>query len=105
MQMFDADDYRGKRVRLSGYVKSELVEPWAGLWMRVDGPNGKMLSFDNMENRPIVGTTDWQKCEIVLDVPEDSAQIAIGIVLSGKGQVWLSNVQFEAVDSNVPTTG
>ena len=58
MQVFDADDYRGKRVRLAGYVKSESVEPWAGLWMRVDGPNRRMLSFDNMENRPIVGTTE-----------------------------------------------
>jgi DNA-directed RNA polymerase specialized sigma24 family protein len=31
----------GKRVRFSGYVKSESVEPWAGLWMRVEGPNGR----------------------------------------------------------------
>ena len=104
MQMFDADDYRSKRVRLSGYIKSESVEPWAGLWMRVDGPNGKMLSFDNMQDRPIVGTGDWQKCEIVLQVPENSDQIAIGIVLVRKGQVWLDELKFEIVGQDILTT-
>ena len=105
MQMCGADPFHGKRVRLSAYVKSEGVEPWAGLWMRVDDPIGKILGFDNMQDRPIMGTSDWQKYEVVLDVPEHSAQIAFGIVLSGKGQVWLSNVQFEVVDSKVPATG
>jgi len=104
MQMFDADDYRGKRVQLLGYVKSESVEPWAGLLMRVDGPNGYLLSFDNMENRPIVGTTNWQKYAVVLDVPENAALIAFGMLLAGKGQVWLSNVEFAIVGSNMPTT-
>jgi RNA polymerase sigma factor (sigma-70 family) len=105
MQMFDADDYRGKRVQLLGYVKSESVEPWAGLLMRVDGPNGYLLSFDNMENRPIVGTSDWQQYAVVLDVPENAAQIAFGILLAGKGQIWLSNGEFAIVGGNIPTTG
>ena len=82
-------------------VKSRLHQARKELRERLDG---KMLSFDNMQDRPIVGTTDWQKYEVILDVPEDGAQIAIGIVLSGKGQVWLSNVQFEIVSSRVPTT-
>src|SRR5436189_2066267 len=36
-QAFRADQYRGKRLRMTGYVKSDGVEGWAGLWMRVDG--------------------------------------------------------------------
>ncbi|GAJ22896.1 unnamed protein product, partial [marine sediment metagenome] len=35
MQMFKAEDYRSKRVRMSAYVKAEKIEDWAGLWMRV----------------------------------------------------------------------
>jgi hypothetical protein len=54
MQVFRADDYRGKRLRLSGYVKAEKIDQWAGLWMRIDGEN-KTLGFDNMENRGIRG--------------------------------------------------
>src|SRR5262245_11422438 len=36
MQMLRADAYRGQRVRLSSYVRSDAVDGWAGLWMRVD---------------------------------------------------------------------
>src|SRR6266581_7746265 len=93
-QQFVGEEYLGKRLRMSGYVKAEGVEQWAGLWMQVDGPD-KTLSFDNMQNRPIKGTRDWKKYEIVLDVPDNSVDIAFGIQLSGKGQVWLESPQFE----------
>ena len=104
MQMFKADDYRGKRLRLSAYVKAEHVDDWAGLWMRIDGPDG-MISLDNMQNRPIRGTVDWQKVAIVLDVPQNSVGIAFGVLVQGVGRVWIATVRFEVVDQNVPTTG
>jgi hypothetical protein len=104
MQAFQGNEYQGKRVRMSGYVKAEAVEQWAGLWMRVDGEGDTVLSFDNMQNRPIKGTRDWQKYEIVLDVPANSVGIFFGILLVGKGQVWLSNIRFEVVGKDVPTT-
>ena len=104
MQMFKADEYRGKRLRLSAYVKAEDVKDWAGLWMRVDGPENKVLSFDNMQNRPIRGTADWQQVAIVLDVPQNSVGIAFGILLQGVGRVWIDNVQFEVVGQDVSTT-
>ena len=105
MQAFQGTEYRGKRLRMSGYVKAQAVENWAGLWMRVDGGQGHVLSFDNMQNRPIRGTVDWKRYEIVLDVPEESIGISFGILLAGKGQVWLSEVQLQVVGKEVPTTG
>jgi len=105
MQTCQADEYRGKRVRMSGYVRAADVADWAGLWLRVDGPRGKALSFDNMEDRAIKGTTDWKRCEIVLDVPEESEQLAFGVLLSGTGQVWMDDLKFEIVGKDVPTTG
>jgi serine/threonine protein kinase/DNA polymerase III delta prime subunit len=105
MQTFQGTGYRGKRLRMSGYVKAQAVEQWAALWMRVDGSQGRTLSFDNMDRRPILGTVDWKRYEIVLDVPEDSIDIAFGILLSGKGQVWLSEIQFQVVGRQIPTTG
>jgi hypothetical protein len=103
MQMFKADSYRNQRMRFSAAVKSEGLDGWAGLWMRVDGPV-QTLDIDNMHNRPIKGTTDWQKYEVVLDVPQESVNVAFGILLEGKGQVWLSDVQFEQVQADVPVT-
>src|SRR2546429_3129524 len=104
MQMFQANDYLNKRMRFSGYVNSEGSESWAGLWMRIDGPQSRTLGFDNMQNRPIKGTTDWQKYDVILDVPDESINIAFGILLEGKGQAWLNDVRFEEVGVDVPTT-
>ncbi len=58
MQMCQAGQYLGQRVRMSAYVKTRAVKAFSTLWMRVDGEDGKLLSFDNMQNRPIKGTTD-----------------------------------------------
>ena len=104
MQMFKADKYLGKRLRLSAYVKTERVDS-CGLWMRIDGSGKTMLSLDNMQNRPIHWTTDWQKIEVVLDVPQNSVDIAFGVLLQGGGRVWIDEVQFDIVNTNIPTTG
>ena len=103
MQQFRADHYLGKRVRFSAFVKTADVQSWAALWMRVD-KESTQLAFDNMQNRPIKGTTDWQKYDVVLDVPQGATGIAFGVLLGGTGQVWISNANFEVVGSNVPTT-
>jgi hypothetical protein len=72
--------------------------------MRVDGPNNKVLSFDNMADRPIGGTRGWAEYQVVLDVPDDSANVAFGLLLSGAGQVWMAEIRLEIVSLNVPTT-
>jgi hypothetical protein len=41
MQMFKANAYAAKRLKMSGSAKSEKVEESAGFWMRVDGPDNK----------------------------------------------------------------
>lgn len=105
MQQCRPDKYLGKRVRMTGFVKSENVATWAGLWLRVDQSGSQQpLSFDNMENRSIKGTTDWKKYEIVLDVPGNASNIAFGALLAGTGQIWFDNITFEIVDNSVQTT-
>ena len=105
MQNFGAEQYVGKRVRFSAFVKSENIERWAGLWMRVDGKSGQTpLAFDNMEDRPIKGTTAWQTYEVVLDVPTGATGIAFGILLDGPGTAWINSLKFEEVSTGIPST-
>lgn len=104
MQDFRADHYLGKRVRFSAFVKTEGAQDWAGLWMRVD-KEAKQLAFDNMQGRPIKGSADWKKYDVVLDVPQEATGIFFGVLLSGSGTVWISGAKFEIVEPNVPTTG
>lgn len=105
MQQFAADQYRGKRVRFSAAAKSDQIKEWAGLWMRID-KGSTVVGFDNMQDRAIKGSTDWTSYSVVLDVPKDASGIAFGILLAGgPGQIWLSNVSFEEVGTDTPTTG
>jgi hypothetical protein len=104
MQTISADNFLGKRIQLSGYVKSDNVLGWSGIWMRIDGENNQQLGFDNMMDRTIKGTTDWEKYEIVLDIPSNSKTINYGVLLGGDGKVWIDNFKFEVVDNNVPVT-
>jgi hypothetical protein len=97
MQTIKAEQYLGRKVRLSGLVKSQEVKGWAALWMRLD-KGTTMVAFDNMEKRPIKGTTDWQRYDVELDVPKDATAISFGILLDGPGEVWLNGTRFEAPD-------
>jgi hypothetical protein len=109
MQDIAPDDYLGKRVRFSGYVRARGVKNWAGLWMRVDSQTnprgcGEMLAFDNMEDRPIMGSSEWTRYDVVLDVAKEAKGIAFGILLKGEGTVWLSGASFEVVGTEVAST-
>jgi hypothetical protein len=104
MQIITSENYIGKRLRLTGYIKSEAVDGWSGMWMRIDGEANQQLGFDNMQDRAIKGTTDWKKYDIVLDVPTGSKDIAYGVLLGGKGKVWFDNLKMEEVDKNIPVT-
>lgn len=103
-QVIKSDRYKGERISFSGYVKAKFVSEWAGLWMRVDDVIGRPLSFDNMNDRPIVGNSDWVKYEIVLDVPMNSSEISFGVLLDGKGQIWFDNLEIKLVGMDVPVT-
>jgi hypothetical protein len=105
MQTFKADGFQGKRLRLTGYVKSKDVADWAGLWVRVDGSEKTGVAFDNMGDRKIEGTTDWTKYSIVLDVPNDASAIAFGLLMAGKGQAWIDDLAFDVAGPDVATTG
>jgi len=107
VQSFSAESYLGKRVRMSAFVKADKITSWAGLLMRVDGEGKEnvSLSFDNMQTRPIKGTLDWARYEIVLDVPGNSKNITFGILLDGPGQAWIDGFKFEVVTQDVPVTG
>jgi hypothetical protein len=106
-QRFQASDYLGKRLRMSAWVKTKITSGWAALWLRIDGDwtDTKPGCFDNMYDRPITGATEWTRYSLVVDVPEKSKYVVFGCFLNGIGQVWVDDVSFDAVSTNVPLTG
>ena len=103
VQAVRAEPYRGRRIRLSGFIRTEGANGGAGLWMCVEGTDAT-LAFDNMNSRCIRWTRDWQEAEIVLDVARQARTITFGLVLVGNGKVWVDDVRIEAVGKDVPST-
>jgi hypothetical protein len=100
----DAESLRGKRVRMSAWVKTQNLARWAGLSLNVWGPDHRVDAADAMGDRPIAGTTDWQQYSCVVDVLADSELITPGVALWGVGTVWLDGFRIEIVGNDVPTT-
>ena len=104
MQNMGTRPYLGKRLCMSLWVRTEEVGYVSG-WVRVDGrTKSEMLAFDNMCNRKLVGTHDWTKQEIVLDIPDESTNIGFGVIFSGQGKMWVDDVSFAVVDQTIPPT-
>ena len=57
-----------------------------------------------MAGRPIGGTTEWERYEVVLDVPAEAWAIALGVLLVGQGEAWMSDFNVEIVGADVETT-
>jgi len=95
--------WKGKRVRYSGSIRTEGVQS-AGLWMRVDGGK-KELSFDNMDDRSVKGTTESRRYSVVLDVAQNATGVCFGVLHVGGGTVWADDLTFEVVDAQTAVTG
>lgn len=103
-QAIRADSYKGKRVRWSGYVRTENVGGQGVLLLlRGDGDLAE-LAFDDMEDRRITGTNDWFYVESVLDMPEITIGVVFGMYLQGPGTAWFDDFKLEPVGTDVPVT-
>lgn len=103
-QSVRADAYLGRRIRLSGWLRTAgpIGGDGAGLWLRVDGLSTG--AFDNMANRRITKATDWQQVSIVAEVPDDAIGLTYGVIFKSPGIVWADDFTVEIVDETVPMT-
>lgn len=82
------DLVKGRTVRFSGWIRTEgVTDEWAGLWFRVDGPDGH-IGFDNMQDRGVKGDTDWARYSIELPVGEEAINVVFGCLHTGSGKAW-----------------
>ena len=95
--------YVGSSIRLEGYMKIKNVKNgFAGLLLRIDG-GGTSLAFDNMQNRNINGTKDWDKYTITLNYPEGAEAIYVAGLLTGKGEAWFDDFTVTIDDQDIQT--
>jgi hypothetical protein len=95
MQYFGAAPFRGKTIRLRAWLRLETADPADSgqLWLRVN--RAKEQGF-NLKDRS-VSSAAWTRCEISTQVDDDATFIEFGVILDGKGRVWVDDVSFEVV--------
>jgi hypothetical protein len=102
MQAINAVPFRGNRIALRAWIRTQDADS-AQMWLRIDGAT-QTISMDNMDDRPIKGTTPWKEYEIVMNVPESATQLAFGVFLSGKGSVAFDEVQIGSASTTARVT-
>jgi hypothetical protein len=107
--------YEGRRVRFSGWMRSENVKDWAGAFLRIE-PRGDERFFGSRrpdmkeEDLPFgaggaTSLSQWTEVSIVADVPNaPGTMLSMGAMVVGHGKVWLSTMKFEEVGLDVPLT-
>jgi hypothetical protein len=84
--------FAGKQVELRGFLRSEDVSDYFGLWLRQDGL-APSLAFASMQPRQIRGTTGWTEYTITLPLHPEARQLVFGVLLGGTGRVWADDLQ------------
>jgi hypothetical protein len=105
VRSIDAAPYRGKRVRLSAYTKTEGTTQRADFWARIqaaDSPaDGSGLGAQWIR---LPATSGWEHLEIVLDVSPAGAMLQYGVGVAGPGKLWVDAPKLEVVAADVPPT-
>lgn len=86
--------FKGHDVELKGFMKTQQVtDGYAGLWLRVD-KDGGVLQFNNMADKAVAGTNDWNEFSIKLPYNDEEAiRIVAGGLLVGKGKMWIDGLK------------
>lgn len=98
VQRLDAAPWRGREIRFSAMVRSELVAPFGFLWVGAEDADGKLISMDRAEP-PIRGTQDWHLATVRGTVPEGAVRVLIGLNLAGQGGLWIDEAELVATEA------
>jgi hypothetical protein len=85
-------EFGGKTIEWRGFLRSENVSEFFGLWMREDGDTPS-LAFATMQPRQLKGTTDWTEYSITLPIEREAKQLYFGVLLAGTGTLWADDLQ------------
>lgn len=92
--------FRGKELRFVGKIKVQSVQNGnAGLWVRVNDANNKIISFDNMSDRRVTGNTDWKEVSVTMKISPDAEKITLGGLFKANGTAWFDDFKLFA-DNN-----
>ena len=85
-------EFSGKIIELRGFLRTENVTDFAGLWLRQDS-GSEMLALENMQGQQLNGTHDWAEYRITLPVNPETRALVFGFLMAGTGKAWADDLQ------------
>jgi len=84
--------FSGDLLTLRGFLKTEGVTEFAGLWMRVDGNSGNPVGYENMRSQGLRGSTDWKEYSIRVPLASNGTYMYFGVLTEG-GTTWADDLE------------
>lgn len=96
----DMDRCKGRDIELRAALRTHLAssESWGALSIAVTTTGGKNLEY-LMDNK-LTGVTPWTVCKLNGKIPEGARRVDVGIILSGKGRMWVDEIGLSIVNTN-----
>jgi erythromycin esterase len=91
-----ADGLGGKRLRLSGWARTQdLRDGAAALRLETLGPGYAILSVDSMPGRGVRGSAGWTRLTLEATVDSAALVLGVGVQASGAGAAWFDDLELE----------
>ncbi len=84
--------FTGSKVELRGFLRTEDVSGFAGLWLHEDGAGTTPLG-ENMQRRQLKGTSPWAEYSIALPLRPGTKQLVFGFLVLGTGKAWADDLK------------
>jgi len=100
VQILEASKYAGKRIEVRTRVEISGENASCDLWASLDDIGDRSIEFHQSRMKGRMGD---QETSVVVEVPKDAAKFKYGLTLMGTGSVWVSSLEIDVLDENLPT--
>ena len=97
LQFISAKQYRGKRLRLTGYIKTN---PKNSKWFKLilgSAAGRRTLKYSRVPANSPADSKGWYKIQITQDIPKSATRLTIGCGLKGTGPIYCDAFKIEVI--------
>jgi C-terminal processing protease CtpA/Prc len=84
--------FSGMTLELRGFLRTENISGFAGLWIREDD-DIPAFAVEDMRTHKLPGATEWAEYSVSIPIRSEAHEVAFGVLLSGGGTIWADDLQ------------
>jgi C-terminal processing protease CtpA/Prc len=84
--------FSGMTLELRGFLRTENISGFAGLWIREDD-DIPAFAVEDMRAHKLPGATEWAEYSVSVPIRSEAHKVAFGVLLSGGGTIWADDLQ------------